>query len=99
MSLTIWKFPLQIIDRQKVPMRQSADILSVQFQGSQLVLWAMVDEDAPTKSRFIEIFGTGHPMPQLVPQSERRFLGTAQDPKTGLVWHVFELRDLTGLLP
>lgn len=97
MSLTIWKFSLQIIDRQIVQMPSSARILSVQMQGGELMLWAVVDTAEALKSHYIEIFGTGHPMPPLVPDAERQFYGTVQD--NGLVWHVFGLRDLTGLLP
>lgn len=85
---TIWKYQLAIVDAQRVEMPEGAEILTAQFQGGVLCLWAMVDSDRPTTDRVIEIFGTGNPIPPFV--GVRKLIATAQQPNYPLVWHVFE---------
>lgn len=89
--MTIWKYPLEIVDRQLVAMPIEATILSVDNQHGTVCLWAMVDPTTslpqlplPLTNRVIEIFGTGHPMPE----GQREFIGTVI--MGALVWHVFE---------
>lgn len=80
---TIHKFSLQLADRQYVSMPVGAQILSVQDQAGQLVLWAHVDEHASHEKRDFVIVGTGHECPEgLV------YLATVQQGRC--VWHVFE---------
>lgn len=84
---TIYKFPIAITDDQAVLMPASADILSAQFQGDTLCLWALLDTTEKKTARLIYIFGTGHPVPR---RTDLRFIDTVQAGR--LVWHVFELR-------
>jgi hypothetical protein len=70
-------------------MPRGAEILSTQFQGEQLVMWALCEPNAIQHNRLIDIFGTGHP----VDDTKRNFIGTAQQPNMPLVWHVFEVVD------
>lgn len=88
MKNTIWKFALALTGSQEIRMPENAQILSVQYQADNLVLWAIVNPAKPIVPRTIMIFGTGHLLPDL---DLRNFIGTVQD--GGLVWHVFE--DLT----
>lgn len=81
----VFKYPLIIADSQFVAMPEMGEILSVQFQGEQLVMWAAVCTDRPTIKQKIVIAGTGHP----TDLRGLRFIGTAQDPTAPLVWHVF----------
>lgn len=83
---TIWKFPIQINDRQVVPMPKGAEILTAQMQGTSLCLWAVVDTDYKhvLKPRLIEVVGTGNPIPDV----SRHYIGSVQD--RIFVWHVFE---------
>lgn len=83
--MVIWKYELEVTDRQIVRMPVAADLLSVANQRGKLCLWAMVDPENPNKvERDIEIIGTGNSMPE----GRRSFIGTAViDP---FVWHVFE---------
>lgn len=83
--MTIWKFQLKTVAVQAVSMPPDAKILSVQDQYGIPCLWAVLDPDAQTVQRCIEIFGTGHE----VPTAERNYIGTVQD-ADGFVWHVFE---------
>lgn len=48
-----------------------------------LLLWALVDKDAPREQHLIQISGTGHPIEE--PGSH---IGSVTD--HGLVWHVFD---------
>ena len=81
----VWKYKLRSADRQTVTMPAAAEILQVDDQFSELVMWALVDRDAQnTVSRDIEIFGTGHPMDEAI----RIYIGTVLI--GSLVWHVFE---------
>ena len=82
--MTIWKYPLQITDRQFVMLPEGARILTVQMQGKQLCLWAMMNPDALPKRREIQIIGTGHD----VSDADGRYIATVQ--MQALVWHIFE---------
>lgn len=83
---TIFKYPLAITDSQAVLMPIGAEFLSVQFQGEDLCLWALVDPNAKKIAQTFWIVGTGHP----VPASEYlKFIGTAQQFGGKLVWHIF----------
>lgn len=84
---TIWKYPLAITDEQTIRMPIGANILSVQFQGDALCLWAMVDSTIPKEGRHIQIHGTGHDCYDV---SSAKYIGTALQPGVPLVWHVFE---------
>lgn len=88
----IWKFSLQVTDRQTVTMPVGANILSVQDQSGGLQMWAIVNPDAEREQRVIEIVGTGNPMPDVDKEDLARFhIATVQVRGGALVWHVFEL--------
>ena len=83
--MRIWKFPLQITDRQVVEMPVLARPLSVAEQDGQLMMWAHVNEKSNEKRNYeIRIIGTGNGMPDSV----GNFIGTVVM-SYGLVWHVF----------
>lgn len=93
----VWKFPLQITDEQRIAMPRGAQLLTVQVQGQQPCLWAVVDVDAPSEDRLIIIHGTGH----TISGAADRYIGTFQisypaeitskgvNPPSTLVFHVF----------
>lgn len=85
--MVIWKFELEITDWQEVMMPVGAELLSVANQNGSLCLWAMVDPSKGSQPRYIEIFGTGNPIPTDM-GVDRKFLGTAV--VNPFVWHVFE---------
>lgn len=80
---TIWKFPLQLALRQVLRVPRSARILSCQYQGGVLTLWAFVDPDAAQEDLVVHIVGTGRDMPTNTPL---QYLGTVQT--EAYVWHV-----------
>lgn len=83
MRRTIWKF---ILEPGKPVMMPSACVLSVHAQHDQICIWAMVNPDTPLSPRHFNVFGTGHPLPE-VPGN---FLGTVLLHGGDLVMHVYE---------
>lgn len=82
---TIWKFPLQITDKQIVKAPGSFRPLCVMVQGGQLCLWAVVDKLDQQTNREVSIVGTGNPVPKEL--SQDFYLGSVQ--QGPFVWHVF----------
>lgn len=85
---TIWKYGLEITDRQTLAMPAGAQLLTAQYQHGRLNLWAEVDPSAETEDRTVAIVGTGNPMPE----GKAEYVGTVQAWVGHLVWHVFEVR-------
>jgi hypothetical protein len=81
----IHKWTLQSKGEQIIEMR-CARILSVQEQGGNLQLWALIDEGLPLQKRVFRVFGTG----QDIPSEPLRYIGTVQMDDGALVAHVFE---------
>lgn len=81
--MTIWKFPISIIDEQTVDMPIGAKILSVKMRDGTICIWAIVDTNAKNEQRKIGIVGTGN----LFWCFNCDFLGTVIDGP--FVWHVF----------
>ena len=83
---SIWKFPIEITDRQTVNMPKTATILSVQIQHGAVCMWALVDTEEPTVDRTFIVHGTGHPC--ICDASE--YIGTFQVASGALVFHLCE---------
>lgn len=87
----IFKYPLQLTDKQDVELPQGAKVLCVQCQGGQIVLYAEV-EDPPLikQERTFYIIGTGHRMPSEIGLI---YIGTVQQPSAAgmFVWHVYTM--------
>lgn len=90
--LTIFKYPLKLIDIQSVTMPARGTILSVHEQRGQLCIWALVDQEIHASVREIYIVGTGHPADHI--NDSTRFIGTCVTEGGSLVWHVFERFDV-----
>lgn len=84
-TLTIWKFPIELFERQEIRMPAGAQLLDVRLQFDVPVLWALVDPGAEMVSRSIFTAGTGM---QTSPGG--RYVGTFQMHGGGLVFHVFD---------
>jgi hypothetical protein len=86
----IYKYPLEVTDRQEVHLPEGAMILHVGVQNGVVCLWALVDPDAWNEHRTFWIVGTGNPMPPTFGEIGWIHHGTVQQ---GLfVWHVWEER-------
>lgn len=86
---TIYKYNLEITDRQLIEMPINSEILSAKNQGDNLFIWVLVDNETDLKeSCEIEIFGTGNPIYENE-HTCRQFIETCIMPN-GLVWHLFK---------
>lgn len=89
MKKTIWKFELEVADKQFIRMPKEAELLSVQTQNETPCLWALVNPNNATEERCFEVFGTGHTMHCDI-GIDRKYIGTFQMQNGGLVFHLFE---------
>lgn len=87
MTRAVWKYPLEIADRQQIVMPRGARILSVQIQRIHLALWALVDPTAEVVTRTILMCGTGK-LIVFDRAYQHNFIATVQD--GDFVWHFFE---------
>lgn len=91
---TVWKFPIDPSDVIEVDMPEGAHVLTVQTQGDQVCMWALVNPDRPTERRFFRMAGTGHPIDEEL--GALIWIGTFQLHGGRLVFHLFELTGLDG---
>jgi hypothetical protein len=86
----IFKYPLQVVDSQKLTIPASSKILSVQNQNEEIVLYALVDDTITlTHTYQIIIHGTGHQADDVL---DFNFLGTVSMHGGRLMFHVFTRR-------
>lgn len=83
---TIWKYPLDVADEQKIQLPLGADILHVGVQGEAVCLWAQVSPGRVKQVRTIHIFGTGHDLPD----NPGRHIGSFMLHGGALVFHAYE---------
>lgn len=80
----IFKYQVPLQDSVSVPMPEGARILSAAgTESDTLMVWAIVDTDAPLEDRTLLIRGTGHPLGTV-----GDFIATIQDGT--FVWHLFD---------
>lgn len=85
---TIHKYPLQAEAHQRISLPETAEILSVESQYDDIVLYALVDtENLRTKWVDIYVFGTGHNIPENL--QNLRFMGTVKLYNGDLMFHIF----------
>jgi len=84
--MTIWKFPVRIADEFSIEMPVGAQVLSVQVQGTEPQLWALVNPKARRTMRRFRVHGTGHPVAPDIGE----FVGTFQVRMGTLVFHLFD---------
>lgn len=79
---TIYKYT--VVGRNKIEMPIGATILSVNMQGKDYCMWALVDTERSTESRYFEVVGTGWEL-----DDNMSYIGTffADD----FVWHIMEV--------
>lgn len=82
--MKIFKYPIEI-GKFSHEMPEGAWILAAQMQNGKPFLWASVDTDNPTKTRYFEIIGTGHEYDP----GGKGYITTFQQEE--LVWHLFEV--------
>lgn len=88
---SIWKYELEVTNKQVIKMPVNAKILSVQEQHGKACLWALVGSEGTeaTEERVFEVFGTGHEIHTDM-GIEREYIGTFQLEGGSFVGHLFE---------
>lgn len=85
---SVWKYTLKIQEEQIIEMPVSSKVLSVESQGDEIVLYALVDKTAQeTSKKTIRVYGTGHDIPESIHLFD--FLGTVKMYNGSLMFHVF----------
>lgn len=82
---TIHKYELLLTDEQTIDTRVGAIILSTIEENGNLVMYAMVDDQADVETVRVAVFGTGNPV---LLSGDWRFVNTVPT-ASGHVWHVF----------
>ena len=85
--MTIHKFSVPIGDELRVPMPQGATLLTVEAQGDQPCIWALVNPHLPTVDRKFAWRGAGHAADGLVPAM---YIGSIRMLKGELILHLFD---------
>lgn len=82
----IYKYELDVLDRQTIEMPALATILCIQEQGGKGQIWARVNPANELVPRVFETYGTGHELRG----DTCCYVGTYQVAEGRLVFHVFE---------
>jgi hypothetical protein len=87
---TIYKYELEITDKQEITIQKGYKNLHVGYDGrNKLCLWSMVDNQAPKTKCTIYIVGTGNKMPDC----KVEYIGSVNDNVTNMnltfIWHIF----------
>jgi len=83
----IYKYDLNLEDRQTLDMPKNSDLLSVQMKDDVLVSWWYVNtEEEETEKRIIYVVGTGNEFHTFL-YEQCNFITTIQD--EFFVWHIF----------
>ena len=83
----IFKYSVESLGNFEVEMPTGAQILTVQTQGAEPVLWAEVNPENEMEVRKFRVIGTGK---EIADDGERVYVGTFQMVGGGLIWHLFE---------
>ena len=87
MKKQIWKFVIE--GSGSFPIPGGAEILTLQMQGDNPCIWALVDPSKEKEFRNFEVYGTGHNI-HCDMGVERKYIGTFQISGGSLVFHLFE---------
>jgi len=82
--ITVHKYPLKLAPENVILISRWADLLCIQHQHGELMLWARVDTTAILVKRHILLSGTGHEAPHF----KQHYIATVQD--GSFVWHFFD---------
>lgn len=82
---TVYKYELELTERQVLSLPADARILDIQVQNESLCAWVKLDTEKPERERVILIVGTGN----RAPHNAQKHISTVQ--MNGFVWHFFEV--------
>ncbi len=88
MNNTIWKYSVPFAGEFTLDMPKGAEVLTLQLQEGEPVMWVAVDPDAEKEEIKFSLIGTGHAVDFELIQSN--YIGTYQELGGKLVWHLFQ---------
>jgi len=81
----IYKYPLRVVNKQHFDMYADSEIIGVQVQDNDIVMWAVVDTDRKMIEVAIRMYGTGEEFADEI--DDLSFISTVQ--LGSFVWHLF----------
>jgi hypothetical protein len=81
--ITIYKYKVEIRDKQNIELPIGAVIRHFAFVGLEAYIWVELDTKAETREITLYIYGTGHSI-----KYSLAYIGTAINPY-GFVWHLY----------
>ena len=87
--LKVFKYPIPINDDAVMELPEGSQILHIDSQQGQPMLWALVNPDAPMEKRRFRFAGTGHPITEDPDNLIHR--GTFKMQGDALIFHIFEI--------
>ena len=86
----VYKYPLSILDEQRLTLPAKSSVLSVCEQEGNIMLYALIEDNQPnTEEWIIRIAGTGHEIADA--WIGKDFVGAVKLADDALVFHVFAL--------
>ena len=85
----VYKYQLNTSGRTELDLPKNAEPIRVDVQNNGLFLWAIVEPQKQATRRVIEVFGTGHQMPD----AYRIYINTFFVKEGEYVFHAFETID------
>jgi hypothetical protein len=77
----------------EVEMPKAANILDIQYQGNNPVIWAIVNPKKEKRIYTFHVFGTGFELSDY-DKKHYHYVKTVQQPSHyNLVWHIFEVME------
>lgn len=93
MNNMIWKYTLNAETINFIEMPLGAEVLSVETQGAEIVLYALVNSMEKAQQQIeVRTYGTGHEIDVNI--SNYKFLGTSKLYNGSLMFHLFYKRIL-----
>lgn len=84
---TVYKYPIPVRDEIILDLPAGAEVIHVDQQDEQTMLWALVDPDAPKVFRRFRLAETGHPLGD---DDVLHHVGSYMLMNGALVFHLFE---------
>ena len=87
--LTIFKYPVPVMDTFTIRMPEDAKIISVHTQKDNPCIWALVEDENDLVDHVFSLGGTGHDMSDLAEYENTDFVGSFFVHGENLVFHLF----------
>jgi len=94
--MKIFKYYIETTDETTISLPKGARILTAQVHpvSNGIYIWALVDPDEEEiEDRTIQIYGTGHSIPEHYYPDQLIYINTVQLHLGQLVFHIFEYKD------